>query len=458
MRPAQFWVYVSIYISVIALMLLINYSIYTYQDVFKSLTDLYDSLYIQFLVIATFILLLWGAFNCASAINLERTERTYDFFKMLPLPAYKKMLGILIGKNLVVLLLGGISLAFLAFFGINGTISTRMLLQTLFALFSAACLFNTVGLLSSLCSRGKSKGSKVGGIMLLLIFGVPLLLHGIVALSQINKLEGIYAPFYALSLPVLILCSLIFLYFAGWAVIGILRKFNKDERPLFNRFGSLLFLAGYEALLVGLLSPHLPRYLPEILATFWWLSMIPLLVLPLGAAFDIQNYLEFAASCRRKNLSLTRFRFIFLTMSNLAHGVAVFGLWVIASYLFQLYAQFTIPQVTVIILTFGSFYLFLLLLMEFAITHQTVHGKVALLAGFIGVIYLILPPIFGGIFESETLFTFSPGGFLVAVSSQDYSQTLAFAKIWLYNLSLSVAPAILVGRRYAQIMAVKPTA
>jgi hypothetical protein len=462
MRPAQFWVYVGIYISVIAMMLLINYSTYSLQDVFENITELYDSMYIQFLVIESFLLILWGAFNCGSAISTERTERTYDFFKILPLSAYKKMLGILIGRNLVVLLLAAINLAFLVFFAIKGTTGTKLLLETLFALVSACCLSNTVGLLSSLCSRGKSKGGRVGAVILLLAFGVPLLINGILAISDVNNLEKKYALFYGLKVPVLILTGLIMLYFTGWAVIGIIRKFNKDEQPLVTRSGSLLFITGYEAILIGLLTPYLLNHTKEMISAYWWLSVVPLVCLPFGAAFDIQNYQEFTASARSKIPSPGRFRFNFLIMSNLTHGIAVFVLWAITSYifylcppLFRLHPPYSVTQLSAVILTFACFYIFLLLLMEFAVTYQTAHGKVPLLAGFIGVVYFILPVIIAGIFDNDTIITFSPGGFFMAVSSSDFSEPLLFGKICLYNLLLSVVPAILVARKYALLSAAK---
>jgi hypothetical protein len=462
MRPAQFWVYVGIYISVIAIMLLINYSTYSLQDVFVDITDLYDSMYIQFLVIESFLLILWGAFNCGSAISTERTERTYDFFKMLPLPAYKKMLGILIGRNLVVLLLAAINLFFLVFVALNGTMNIKLLLETLFALVSACCLSNTVGLLTSLCSRGKSKGGRVGGVILLLAFGVPLLINGILAISDVNNLEKKYALFYGLKVPVLILTGLIMLYFTGWAVIGIIRKFNKDEQPLVTRSGSLLFITCYEAILIGLLSPYLLGHTKEMLAGYWWLSVLPLICLPFGAAFDIQNYQELTASARKKNISPARFRFNFLIMSNITHGIAVFVLWAITSFifylcppLFRLHPPYSVTQLSAIILTFACFYIFLLLLFEFAVTYQTAHGKVALLAGFIGVVFFILPIIIAGIFDNDAIITFSPGGFFIAVSSSDFNEPLVFGKICLYNLLLSVIPAILVARKYALLTASK---
>lgn len=464
MRPAQFWVYVGIYISVVAMMLLINYSNYSIQYPLKEITDLYDSLYIQFLVIESFLLLLWGTFNCGSAISTERTERTYDFFKMLPLPAYKKMLGILIGRNLVVLLLAAINLFFLLFFAVNGTTDTKLLLETLFALFSAGCLSNMVGLLSSLCSRGKSKGGRVGAVILMLVFGVPMLINGILEINDVQNLQGTYAEFYGLKVPVLILASLILLYFAGWTVIGLLRKFNKDELPLITRLGSMLFITGYEAILIGLLTPYLVTYTREMIVTYWWMSVIPLICLPFGTAYDIQNYQEFTASARRKNLSPAKTRFNFLIMSNITHGIAIFVLWAITSYifylcppLFRLHPPYSITQLSTIILTFACFYLFLLLLLEFAVTHQTAHGKVTLLAGFIGAVYFIFPIIIGGIFDNDTIITLSPGGFFAAVLSPDFSEPIMFTRICLYNLLLSVLVAMPVARKYARLISAKTT-
>jgi hypothetical protein len=463
MRPAQFWVYVGIYISVIGLMLLINYSIYLQQDLYKTLSSLFDSLYIQFLILETFILLLWGAINCGSAINAEKTERTYDFFKMLPLPAYKKMLGILIGSNLVVLLLAGINLVFMVFFGVIGTTSSKMLLETLFALACGAFLLNTIGLLSSLCSKTKAKGSKVGVIIVLLIFGIPFLMHAVFAISQVNKLEGMGAKFYGLTLPVLVLAGLIMLYFTAWNIIGIIRKFNKDLMPLFTRFGSLLYLIGYEAILLGLLLPHLCKYTEEMLMTYWWLSIVPVVFIPFGASLDIKGYQELAASYRTKISSPARRRFVFLTMSNVALGIVIFLIWAIVSFvfflvpsIFQSHPPYDIIRLTLVILTFAGFYIFLLLLVEFGLTYQTERSRIGLLAVFIGVVYVILPLIIGGIFDNEKFVSFSPAGFFVLVVSDELKGIVPFIKICLYNLLLLVIPAVLVARKYARLTAAKP--
>ena len=123
LRPKQFWVYVTIYISIILLLVSINYSGYKYQTFFGDITEFYKSLYYQFLTFQVLMLFIWSAYNSGSAIKEEILNKSFDFFRMLPLPAHKKAIGILIGKNLLVLLFGAINLAFLIYFGLAGKIN-----------------------------------------------------------------------------------------------------------------------------------------------------------------------------------------------------------------------------------------------------------------------------------------------------------------------------------------------
>ncbi|MFA5553962.1 MAG: hypothetical protein WCZ89_07775 [Phycisphaerae bacterium] len=452
MRPAQFWVYTSIYISILFLMLLINYSLYDFQRVFKTLEDLHVSLYTQLLFIQCLLLLIWAAFNSSSAISLERSERTYDFFRILPMPAYQKMLGILAGKNLVVLLLASINLVFLLFYAYKAQIGNQMLFQTLFALFSTALLFNTGGLLISLCAKGKNKGSKIGGIILLVIFGMPLLINSMMALSQLSMLQGKTATFYTLRLPILVLIGSAAIYYTIWNIIGILRRMNKEDQPLFSRFGALLFLAAYYAFVIGLLFPHVSVVRNEMLAAFWWLTLIPALIVPYITFFKTENYLELSASYRRKNLSRAKTLVSFLFISNLSIAAVLFAIWVIAVYVIKLYYKIYIPNLTHIVLVIASFYLFLMLLLEITKTYDSEHGKIFLLAGFIAAAYLILPPIFASIFEKEAVAFYSPAGFLFMVLTRGLNNVYSAAGICLYNLLLSVIPAILIIRRYIQIL------
>ena len=105
MRPRQFWIYMSIYLALLLMIFLINYSGYKNQVMYDSFIVLNKSLFFQFLVLQILVLCIWASFNSSSAIREEVTDKTYDFFRMLPIPARSKMAGILVGKNLVALLL-----------------------------------------------------------------------------------------------------------------------------------------------------------------------------------------------------------------------------------------------------------------------------------------------------------------------------------------------------------------
>jgi len=144
LRPSHLLIYITIYISVVMLLLFINYTIYKYQDTFCTQQDLCKGIYYQFLAFQIVVLWFWGAFSSSSAIKEEITGKTYDFFRMLPLTAQQKAIGILFGKNLVVLLLGAISCAFLIFFGSMGGLSANLQIQTFLVLLSITILVNSI--------------------------------------------------------------------------------------------------------------------------------------------------------------------------------------------------------------------------------------------------------------------------------------------------------------------------
>ena len=155
MRPIQFWIYVSIYCGVVAILLFINYSLFEYQEMFdNNLYSLNKSLYYQFLALEIVMLIIWAAFNSASAISSEKKEKTYDFFKGLPLTASQKMLGIFIGKNLVVLLLSVLNFSLIIFYAIKAEVTITFHLQTILLLFVTAVLANAIGLLGGTSSSG----------------------------------------------------------------------------------------------------------------------------------------------------------------------------------------------------------------------------------------------------------------------------------------------------------------
>ena len=117
MRPRQLWIHLTIHVSIIILLLYINYIAYEYQGIYENTTKLFLSICYQFLILQLIILWIWGAINSGSAITKEITGNSYDFFRMLPISAGKKTIGILVGKNLIIMLLAIIDFILIIVFG-----------------------------------------------------------------------------------------------------------------------------------------------------------------------------------------------------------------------------------------------------------------------------------------------------------------------------------------------------
>jgi len=157
MRPRQLWVYITIYVSVVALILFINYTAYKYQEILSQYTSFFTSVCYQFLVFQTLLLCLVGARNSGAAIKEEVIGKSYDFFRMLPISAGRKTVGILVGKNLVVILLGAVNFVLIIIFGLLGDVSGSLLKQGFFSLVSMAILANSLALLASINPKSQRK-------------------------------------------------------------------------------------------------------------------------------------------------------------------------------------------------------------------------------------------------------------------------------------------------------------
>ena len=107
MRLSQVWIYGGIYLAVVALIVVLN-TLSSVMD--RSVQEVLRGLYIQFLVVEVFILCVWTTSNSISVIHMEVSQKSYDFFRMLPIRSLHKAIGLLIGRNLLTLLLAGINL------------------------------------------------------------------------------------------------------------------------------------------------------------------------------------------------------------------------------------------------------------------------------------------------------------------------------------------------------------
>jgi len=456
MRPRQFWVYMSVYIATLLLMFLINYSGYETEEMYKSLQELFRSVFYQFLVIQIITLWIWGTFNSGSAIGEEVTDKTYDFFRLLPMTPKAKTIGILIGKNLLVLLMAACNFIFMIAAGIAADLNKMLLAQMMLTLVCGAILTNSFTLLSSINSKGrKGKSAVVGFIALAFILG-PVIINGIVELSNITDAEKKMACFFEFKLPIMILVSIIALYFSCWTIKGILRKFTYEDEPLFTRPAAFIFMLGYEFVTFGLFYHYLFQAdssqlgLTGLNFAFWTFSLLPALAVPLGSVRTFDKYLEFAGRVISKTGDKLRLARLTL-FSNLSLGLGLFAIWASLAAITSYFAKLPMKDHLIYIAVIFTFYFFLLLLIEVFVVISPTISKIGVLLVFVIVAYIILPLIFSSIFDIKEIAMFSPFGYMGHMADNDGDKTIDLC-VAIVNLLLCILPAILILRRHTDVI------
>jgi MFS family permease len=457
MRPRQFWVYMSIYITTLLLMFLINYSRYITTNAFDTLPELFKSVFYQLLVIQIITLWIWGTFNSGSAIGEEVVDKTYDFFRLLPLTPKAKTIGILVGKNLIVLLIAACNFILMVALGIAADLNKMLLAQMILTLVCGAILTNSLTLLSSINPKGRRNKSGVAGFIALAFILGPVIINGVVELANKSDVEKVMGRFFEFKLPVMILASIIVLYFSCWTIKGILRKFTYEDEPLFTRKGAYIFMLGFQFVVFGLFYHYLfeVKSSLEIERTglnfaFWMVSFVPVLAVPLGSVRTNDKYLEFAGrvvSKTGRKLRLAR-----LTLfSNLSLGLGLFAIWAPLAAVTTYFTNLPIADHLVIIGVISTFYVFLLLLLEVFVVISPSVNKIGILLIFIIGIYSILPIILAGIFDASALSPHSPIGYTIYMldQNQEFATNMRVAVV---NLLLCVIPAILILRRHADVI------
>lgn len=450
-RKRQVWIFATIYFSVIILLLFINYSIYLSQNAFGNIGNFFQSLYFQFITFQVIILWAWGAHNSGSAIKEEVLEKSYDFFRMLPIPAWEKAVGILVGKNLVVLLMAGINFLFIFLFGFLGNINFYLEMQILFVLLSIAVLLNSAGLLSSVCTVPKKKNSSAVVLIFAAFFTIPYLFAGIYQLSESENMQSFYIKFFAIDIPLLILISLIALYFSCWTLKGIVRKFNRERDPLFTTKGALLFTFGYEVIAVGLFITFLLQEGP-IVYVFWTGTLIPLLLVALGSFKNLDKYIEYSRKIQERKSEGKSMMMPMLMYSNLSVGLRLFAIWAIFAAGMIIADNKSLPMNLHSILVLFSSYLFIILLAELYSIYKSSNSKIGLLVGFIIILFLALPLVFGGIFDNELLLLYSPLGYITNLFEGYIEEPVANLIVWVVNFLLCIIPAKIVLNKYKLIL------
>ncbi len=458
LRPRQLWVYVTIYTTLIGLLLFLNYAAYKHPGLLYVPAEFYGSVCYQLVILQALLLCVLGAYNSGSVIRDEVAGKSYDFFRMLPVSAAKKAVGILVGKNLIVLLFAAINFLLLFVFSRLGKVNALLLQRTVFALVSFAILTNTVALLASINPTSHRKRGGVVTLIVLIIFVVPFLIRAMAVAWRLSELGDATATFYTAKLPAVVLAGLVALYFSVWCIIGILRKFTREDEPLFSRAGAYLFMVGYEFVLLGLFYTHLTA--ASVIAgwinyCYWVISLLPVLAVPVGSLRGFEKYLEHCGLLGAQSLQDKSMMPRMFLYSNLSLGLGLFAVWAGCSMGTTLLAGLEPWRHLYQIFIMFSFYLFLVLLLELYVVCTPISNKIGLLLGFVAILYVALPIIMDWVLDSEALYLYSPVGFLFGIFRKPDAGLAVPYAVWLTNLLLCAVSVAAIWKRHLRILSTR---
>ena len=448
-RPQQAWVFAAVYVCVVLLVLFINSSIYRYGQAYLTLTDLYKGLFVQFAVIEVFLLWLLCPSTCSTVISREIADKSFDFFRMLPLRASKKTVGILIGRNLFCLLIAAINLGLCLMFAFGAELPMALIWQMLAVLAAGTLALNLLMLMFSVLSYKKAKNTSIPALLFIGLFAFGPMTGVLMNSVGQQDIESINAYFYTMQMPALYLVSLCVLFVAAWAYIGVLRRFTFEYEALFSRTGAGLFMLTFMIVLCGLFYMHLIEGGVYTVRGLWMFGLAPVGVVPLFAIRGFDRYLEISRTAHRIEGLFGRL----LVNSNIVGGLMVFVIWLVFAVAAGVTARAEMADLLWLTALSLSFLLVILALIETYAVWQPRNEKIGYLLGFLAILYCVLPFILGAIFDNETLYLFSPVS-VVNVFDTTYGAAVLLMPIF-FNLLCLLPPGLLIGKRYNDLIAIR---
>lgn len=451
MRPRQFWIYVGIYATVASLMLLITFSAYMKKGGLD-LEGFSVSLFAQFTTFQILILWVWASVNSGSAIRDEIRDKSYDFFKLLPLPPWKKAVGILLGKNLVAHLLGIITFAFIIPFALASSIPIGSVLELIFLIVSVSFFFNLTALLTTTQQRQTTRHRTSSGLVIVFFcfFAIGPFMSVVSALLDTDGIERFTIPFFLWDTRGLLLLGSFAVYFSLWIFKGICRQFRFESAPLFTVGGVIGFACALLVLLLGLFAPHFDSSnAREVCISLWAVSLFLSALMAIGAFRQFNTYIEDTARGQEQPGGFWQFT---LKRSNLRVALILIGLCLLVGIPCGIACDISLSLIVIWIITLSEFALFFTLLVEVYLTCRPISPKIHILLLFIAALHIVLPFILAGVFSSEDLIACSPLGYLGVLLGSRADDNIFLLVVPVLNLLLCVMALVPIRRRYMSLI------
>jgi len=446
-RPGQLIIWATIYLTTVFLIIWMNSLTTEFTQ-----HQIYENLYLQFIIVQIVVLWLIGAWNCGSVVPNELKRNSYVFFRLLPMSGVQKTAGVLVGRNLLVGLTAMVNFALIAYFGLAAGVPRFVVIQVICALIAGGVLFSTGSLLSSIRTSRKKSGNPAIVLIIFCIFLLPQTI-GLMVMQKLH-MKVIEVNFYYADVPLLVILSAIALYLAFWAFLGAVRKFTAEDKPLFARPAAVIFALGIEAILIGF---FLPCVLGEdssgntdYFAMFWSMSMALIWPLAAFALWRYDRYLEESSnlSVRRRHRAIGTLDIV--GMSNIKLSLITFVIWAgFALMIWRLNGQMLLDGLGHIAVLF-SFYIVFILLLETVALCRADNTRVIFLIGFIAILYVILPILLGGLLPESQIPMLSILGYLSECFGEVSFRTAGWIPA-VVNAAYAAALTVLVTQRYRTI-------
>ncbi len=191
--------------------------------------------------------LLWiaGPHMTSTALGQEIENKNIDFFRMLPLSPRQKAVGIVVGRNQLVLLVAGINIL-IAFMMAVPAGKVSMFWFNLLVLVTGAFFLNNLALAMSLkyLFKGGKSSSGIG-----VLFGI-IGMVGISLTMGVNE-KTTWSYWFIKSVSPLVVVSIFLAYLGCINFHCSLRMINYENAPALSRKAAILWAAGVVLLILG---------------------------------------------------------------------------------------------------------------------------------------------------------------------------------------------------------------
>lgn len=453
LRPQQVWVFEAMYVCIVLLLLFINSSIYRYgEGAYRTPAELNRGLFVQFSVIQLFLLWLLCPANCSNVVAREIADKSFDFFRMLPVSATTKAVGILIGRNLFCLITAAINFCLCLLFAFWGQLSAAFIGQMTAVLFALTLALNLLAMLFSIITYKKSKATSMPVLLVIGVFAFGPIIGTLMNAVGQQKLENVSAFFFIFKMPVLYLVAGCALFVVLWAYIGVLRRFTYEYESLFTRAGAVLFVLTLMVVLIGLFYPFFFHYDGVNTARgFWIAGLVPLGIIPLFALRSFDKYLEISRTAHRTEGLFGKL----LINSNGVTGLLLYLIWAIFAIIAAIIAKADLNELLWFGISAFLAYMIILALIETYVVWQPKNEKIGYLIAFAGGMYFFLPIILATLFDSEKLLLFSPLGLTQLFQYESEYLVMTVLAPVLVNLILATLLGLLIGKRYYDLITIR---